>query len=70
MKLFLTSALAILLASVNGTILAQQQTGITREVEVGALFTSGNTDNQALNFAGSVETVSYTHLTLPTILLV
>ena len=57
MKLFLTSALAILLASVNGTILAQQQSGVTREVEVGALFTSGNTDNQALNFAGSVEII-------------
>lgn len=34
--------------------LAQSGNTITREVELGALFTSGNTDEETLNFAGAI----------------
>lgn len=47
--------LCLLLASLATSALAQQQSGIVREAEVGALFTSGNTDEQSLNFAGNIE---------------
>ena len=52
MKLLIKSAVLIMLASNAAGSFAQQQQNITRELEVGALFTSGNTDEQALNFAG------------------
>ena len=51
MKFLLKSVLVFTLATLALNSLAQQQS-ITREIEVGALFTSGNTDEQALNFAG------------------
>ena len=35
--------------------LAQQQTTITREAELGALITSGNTDQQTLNFGVAID---------------
>ena len=57
MKLLIMLVLSFLMGSISGTALAQQQNGITREIEVGALFTSGNTDEQALNFAGNMEIV-------------
>ena len=34
--------------------LAQEENGLTREIQLGALFTSGNTEDQTLNFAGSI----------------
>ncbi|MEX2468947.1 MAG: DUF481 domain-containing protein [Pseudohongiellaceae bacterium] len=34
--------------------LAQSANTVTREVELGALFTSGNTDEESLNFAGAI----------------
>ena len=34
--------------------LAQEENGVTREIQLGALFTSGNTEDQTLNFAGSI----------------
>ena len=52
MKFFIKSVVLIVLTSLWTSSLAQQQQSITRELEVGALFTSGNTDEQALNFAG------------------
>lgn len=47
--------LYVLLATLATSVFAQQPGGIEREVEVGALFTSGNTDEQSLNFAGNIE---------------
>lgn len=47
-----------LFLAVIGTVLAGQaaaQTDITRTAELGALFTSGNTDEQSLNFGAEVE---------------
>ena len=53
MKFLTKSVIFIMLTSLYANSLAQQQQqSITRELEVGALFTSGNTDEQALNFAG------------------
>ena len=53
MKFLTKSVIFIMLTSLWANSLAQQQQqSITRELEVGALFTSGNTDEQALNFAG------------------
>ena len=52
MKFLIKSVVLIVLTSLWTSSLAQQQQSITRELEVGALFTSGNTDEQALNFAG------------------
>ena len=34
--------------------LAQEENGVTTEIQLGALFTSGNTEDQTLNFAGSI----------------
>ena len=53
MKFLTKSVIFIMLTSLYANSLAQQQQqSIIRELEVGALFTSGNTDEQALNFAG------------------
>ena len=48
MKFLIKSVVLIVLTSLWTSSLAQQQQSITRELEVGALFTSGNTDEQAL----------------------
>lgn len=34
--------------------LAQEENGVTTEIQLGALFTSGNTEDQTLNFSGSI----------------
>ena len=34
--------------------LAQEENGLTTEIQLGALFTSGNTEDQTLNFAGRI----------------
>ena len=34
--------------------IAQEENGVTKEIQLGALFTSGNTEDQTLNFAGSI----------------
>ena len=34
--------------------LAQEENGLTTEIQLGALFTSGNTEDQTLNFAGNI----------------
>lgn len=44
----------VLLAFLTTAAIAQQPNSITRELEVGALFTTGNTDEQSLNFAGNI----------------
>ncbi len=54
MKTIGRPVLCVLLAMLATSVLAQQPSGITRELEVGALFTSGNTDEQSINFAGNV----------------
>jgi|TARA_B110000438_G_scaffold3484_1_gene3511 putative salt-induced outer membrane protein len=54
MKFLGRPVLCILLAFLATSAFAQQQNSITRELEVGALFTTGNTDEQALNFAGDI----------------
>lgn len=46
--------LATLMVILSSAIFAQEENGITREAELGALFTSGNTEDQTLNFAGKV----------------
>jgi putative salt-induced outer membrane protein len=57
MRLLTATVFTILLISMSEPAVAQQQNGVTREVEVGALFTSGNTDEQAVNFAGNIEII-------------
>ena len=42
------------MALTANTALAQEENGITREIELGALFTSGNTEDQTLNFTGTI----------------
>ncbi len=49
-SLLLSAVLAILSISA----MAQEENGITREIEMGGLFTSGNTEGQSLNFAGAI----------------
>ncbi|MCH8264493.1 MAG: DUF481 domain-containing protein, partial [Proteobacteria bacterium] len=34
--------------------LAQEENGLTTEIQLGALFTSGNTEDQTLNFSGTI----------------
>ena len=46
--------LSALIALLSTSVIAQEETGITREIELGGLFTSGNTEEQSLNFAGSI----------------
>ena len=53
MKSFFRPVLCVLLATLGSSTLAQQSE-LVRELEVGALFTSGNTDEHSLNFAGNI----------------
>ena len=53
MKSFFRPVLCVLLATLGSSALAQQSE-LVRELEVGALFTSGNTDEHSLNFAGNI----------------
>ena len=46
--------LSALLAILSISAMAQEENGIPREVEMGGLFTSGNTEGQSLNFAGAI----------------
>lgn len=42
------------MALATSVSLAQEENGVTKEIQLGALFTSGNTEDQTLNFAGSI----------------
>lgn len=46
--------LSALLAIPSISAMAQEENGITREIEMGGLFISGNTEGQSLNFAGAI----------------
>ncbi len=46
--------LAAFIAVLSTSAIAQEENVITREIELGGLFTSGNTEEQSLNFAGSI----------------
>lgn len=52
-KLFVPAILIAFLG--NSAVFAQQQNGISSEVELGAVFTTGNTDNENINFRGEVD---------------
>jgi putative salt-induced outer membrane protein len=54
MKFLGRPVLCVLLTFLATSAIAQQPNNLTRELEVGALFTSGNTDEQSLNFAGNL----------------
>ena len=54
MKTIRNLLLSAFIAAQSTQAIAQEETGITREIEVGGLFTSGNTDEQSLNFAGAI----------------
>ena len=43
-----------LFAGLSTLAIAQEGNGITREIEMGGLFTSGNTEGQSLNFGGVI----------------
>ena len=43
-----------LFAGLSTLAIAQEGNGITREIEMGGLFTSGNTEGQSLNFGGAI----------------
>ena len=43
-----------LFAGLSTLAIAQEENGITREIEMGGLFTSGNTEGQSLNFGGAI----------------
>ena len=53
----MTSGKTLLLAIIGSLVAGQTlaQTDITRTAELGALFTSGNTDEQSLNFGAEIE---------------
>ena len=52
-KLFFAAILVACLG--NSAVFAQQQNGINSEVQLGAVFTTGNTDNENINFRGEVD---------------
>ena len=43
-----------LFAGLSTLAIAQEGNGITRDIEMGGLFTSGNTEGQSLNFGGAI----------------
>lgn len=55
MKSIVRPVLFVLLAATATSALAQQSSGITRELEMGALFATGNTEERTVNFAGNIE---------------
>ncbi len=55
MKLY-SSILLLVLTSLIGTTV-NAQNGVTKEIELGALVTSGNTDEKSLNFAGAIDII-------------
>lgn len=57
MRSIKTIWLPILLASMSSWAMAQEENGITREIELGGLFTSGNTEESSLNFAAAMNIV-------------
>lgn len=54
MKLLSSTSLIALGALIGSTAIAQEDDGIEREIELGALITSGNTSERSLNFAGAI----------------
>ena len=54
MKPLSSTSLIIFTTLVSTMAIAQDDDGIKREIELGALVTSGNTQERSLNFAGSV----------------
>lgn len=53
-SIFIPSALALCLSV---PVIAQEENSITREIELGALFTSGNTEEESINFAGAINII-------------
>lgn len=41
--------------SLSPGVLAQEENGLSTEVELGAIFTSGNTENESINFRGEID---------------
>ena len=48
------TVIAVSLAMISGMTMAQEEFGTTRELQLGALLTSGNTEEQSLNFAAAM----------------
>ena len=46
--------LLVLTTSTTSTVFAQEEDRVTREIQLGALITSGNTEEESLNFAASM----------------
>jgi len=57
MKSINTVFLGVLLALPGGQALAQEENGTTREIELGGIFTSGNTEEVSMNFAGNINMI-------------
>lgn len=54
MKSLSSLVLPLLLALTSNASVAQEENGVRIELELGALFTSGNTEDQTLNFASTL----------------
>ena len=51
----MSSVIAILALLFTTSSHAQEENGLSTEVELGAIFTSGNTENESINFRGEVD---------------
>ena len=49
--------LALVAITISGLASAQEENGMTREIQFGGIFASGNTDSQSLNFAGAINII-------------
>ena len=54
-KYWLLLMIPLLAVSLGPTARAQQPNGLSSEVELGAIFTTGNTENESINFRGEVD---------------
>ncbi|MCG8415256.1 MAG: DUF481 domain-containing protein, partial [Pseudomonadales bacterium] len=55
MQKYLLSLIAAIALSLSLGAQAQEENGLSTEVELGAVFTSGNTENESINFRGEVD---------------
>lgn len=51
----MSSAIAVFVLLIATGSHAQEENGLSTEVELGAIFTSGNTENESINFRGEVD---------------
>lgn len=56
MKLYSSLGLFVL-ATLIGAVVSAQENRVEKEIELGGLFTSGNTEEESLNFAGAIDII-------------